>query len=274
MVHKRLATYYESIGDLKRASKEYLSLAYISPSDVASYYYAADLAYKAKEYTSAIRYLQESPNADTSFYAQFALASIYYSQKNNKEALTYIDRLQKLHSKENNYLQVQKLKYNVLKDSGLSSKAEKTLADIKKMEPSFNESGGGKSLVILIPNRIKPYLEKAETLRKNGQLSEAVSVLKEANAIREISYTNLLIGKLLYSQKNIEALPYLEKARREIKNDPSLIYCLCVLYIIKRDVPKAKAAMDDLARIQGENHPQYKQLKALFEKQVKNKSAF
>jgi tetratricopeptide (TPR) repeat protein/lysophospholipase L1-like esterase len=269
MVHKKLATYYESIGDLKRASKEYLALAYISPLDVSSYYYAADLAYKAKEYTNAIRYLQESPNADTSSYAQFALASIYYSQKNNKEALTCIDRLQKLHLDENDYLQVQKLKYNVLKDSGLSSDAEKTFTDIKKMDPSFNESGGGKRLVILIPNRIKPYLEKAETLRKNGQFSEALSVLKEANTIREISYTNLLIGKLLFSQKNVEALHYLEKAHREIKDDPSLIYCLCVLYIIKRDVPKAKEAINDFKRLEGENHPQYKQLKALLRNKQK-----
>jgi tetratricopeptide (TPR) repeat protein len=273
MVHKKLADHYESIGDLSRASKEYLSLAYISPSDVSSYYFAADLAYKAKEYTNAIRYLQESPSADTSFYAQLALASIYYSQKNSKEALACIDRLEKKHSDGNKYLQVQRLKYNILKDSGLSSDAEKTLAEIRKIDPSFNESVKGKSLVILIPNSIKPYLEKAETLRKNGQLSEALSVLKEANTIHEISYTNLLIGKLLFSQKNIQALTYLEKAHREIKDDPSLIYCLCALYIIKRDFPKAKTSMDNFVKLQGENHPQYKQLKALFEKQVKNNEA-
>ena len=269
MVHKKLATYYESIGDFKLASKEYLSLAYISPSDVSSYYYAADLAYKAKEYTNAIRYLQESPNVDTSSFAQFTLASIYYSQKNNKEALECIERMQKLHSDENNYLLVQKLKYNVQKDSGLSSDAEKTLTNIKKIDPSFDESGRRKSLVVLIPNRIKPYLEKAETLRKNGQLSEAVSVLKEANNIREISYTNLLIGKLLFSQKNVEAIHYLERAHREIKDDPSLIYCLSVLYIIKSDFVKAKEAIDDFTRLVGKNHPQSKQLKALFEKRLK-----
>ena len=274
MVHKRLATYYESMGDLKHASKEYLAIAYISPSDVSSYYYAADLAYKAKEYTNAIRYLQESPNADTSSYAQLTLASLYHSQKNNKEALICLDRLQNLHLDDNNYLQVQELKYRVQKDSGLSSAAENTLEDIKRIDPSFNESGGGKRIAILIPARIKPYLEKAESLRKNGQTKEALAILKEANTIHEISYTDLLIGKLLFSQKNIEALPYLEKAHKEIKDDPSLTYGLCILYMIKRDVPKAKAAMDDLARIQGENHPQYKQLKALFEKHVKNKEVF
>ncbi|MGD0038278.1 MAG: hypothetical protein ABSC53_13415, partial [Bacteroidota bacterium] len=269
-VHKKLATYYESIGDFKRASKEYLSMAYISPSDVSFYYYAADLAFKAKEYTNAIRYLQESPNVDTSSFAQFTLASIYYSQKNNKEALACIDRLQKVHSDKNNYLQFQKLKYNVQKDSGLSSDAEKTLTDIKNIDPSFNESAGGKSLVVLIPNRIKSYLEKAETLRKNGQLSEAVAVLKEANNIHEISYTNLQIGKLLYLQKDIEAIHYLEIAHREIKDDPSLIYCLSVLYIIKPDLAKAKETIDDFTRLVGKNHPQSKQLKTLFEKRLNN----
>jgi tetratricopeptide (TPR) repeat protein/lysophospholipase L1-like esterase len=273
MVHKQLAEYYESLGDFKHASKEYLSIAYIASSNALAFYYAADFAQKAQDKTNAIRYLRESPNPDTSFYAQFTLASIYYSQKNNKEALTCLDKLQKLHSNDINYLQVQKLKYNVLKDSGLSSDAEKTLADIREMDPSFDEARGSKSLVILIPNRIKPYLEKAETLRKNGQLSEAISVLQEANTIRELPYTNLLIGKLFFSQKNVKALYYLEKAHREIKDDPSLIYCLCVLYMIKRDMPNAKAAMKDFARIQGENHPQYKQLETLFENQVKSKRA-
>jgi tetratricopeptide (TPR) repeat protein len=267
MVHKKLATYYESMGDFKRASKEYVSLAYISPLDIPSYYYAADLALKAKEYSNAIRYLQESPNADTSSYAQFTLASIYHSQKKNKEALLCIGRLEQLRSYENNYLQVQKLKYNVLKDSGLRSDAEKTLADIKKADPSFDESGRRKSLVILIPNSIKPYLEKAEILRKNGQFSEAVSVLKEANTIRELSYTNLLIGKLLFSQKDIQALQYLEKAHREIKDDPSLMYYLGVLYIMKRDIPQARNAIDDFTRLAGKDHPQAKQLNAVFAKQ-------
>jgi tetratricopeptide (TPR) repeat protein len=267
-VHKKLAAYYETRGDFKHASKEYFSMAYISPFDISSYYYAADLASKAKQFNDAIRYLQESPHADTSAYAQLMLASIYYSQKNNKEALLCIDRLQNSHTNENNYLQAQKLKYNILKDSGLGSDAEKVLAVIKNNDPSFNESNRENRLVILIPNRIRPYLEKAETLRKNGQIQEALSVLKEANAIREIPYTNLQIGKLLYSQKNIEALSYLEKAHRELKDDPSLVYCLGVLYFIKRDIPKAKEAMNDLIRLVGKNHPQAEQLRSLIEKRA------
>ncbi len=267
MVHEKLAAYYKSTGDLKHAAGEYLALAYFSPSDASSYYYAADLAYEAREYSDAIRYLHESPNADTSSYAQFTLASVYYSQKSYKEALTCIDRLQELHSNKINSLQIQKLKYHVFKDSGLKNDAEKTLADIKIMDPSFSESGGGDNRVILIPNSVKPYLEKAESLRKNGRLSEAVSVLKEANTICELSSTNLLIGELLFLENNnIEALRYLEKAQREIKDNPPLMYSLCILYTIKRDRPKAQEALDGFTGILGNNHPQSKLLRSLFEK--------
>jgi lysophospholipase L1-like esterase len=268
LAHRKLAAYYESIGDFKRASQEYVSLMYMSPLEVSSYYYAADLAYKAGDYNSTIRYLNESPHSDTSSYAQFTLASIYSSQNNKKEALACINRLLRLRLDTRSYVQVQRLKYTILRDSGLGYAAEKSLAAIKEADPTFDESKGGKSLVILIPNSIKPYIEKAEALRKNGQLSEALAVLKEANTIRELSYTNLLIGKILFTQRKLEGLGYLEKAHREIKDDPSLVYSLCVLYVMKRDIPKAKEAMNDFARLKGEDHPQSLQLKALIERTI------
>jgi tetratricopeptide (TPR) repeat protein len=266
LAHKKLAAYYESIGDLRHASKEYGSLAYISPSEVSSYYYAADLAFKTEDFSNAIRYLNESPNSDTSFYVQFTLATIYASRNNRNGALSTLDKLQRLQLNDNLNLQVQKLKYTVLIDSGLTSEGEKTLARIKELDPSFYPADGGKKLVILIPTNIKPYLEKAEILRKNGRIPEALAVLKEANTLHELSYTNLQIGKLLFSQRNTQALPYLEKAHREIKDDPSLIYCLCALYILKKDVPRAKASLNDFVRLKGEQNPQYDQLKALLEK--------
>jgi len=168
----------------------------------------------------------------------------------------------------NNSLQVLKLKYQILTDAGLSDEGERTLARIRELEPSFQKATGGKSLVVLIPNKLKPYIEKAEDLRKKGQLAEAVSVLMEANTIREIPYTNLLIGKLLFSQKKIEAVEYLEKAKKEMKGDPSLEYCLSVLYLIKRDFQSARSAVDEFAKIQGENNPQTVQLRTLLQQTV------
>ena len=268
IVHKKLAAYYQSIGDLRRASKEYFSLAYRSPSDASSFYYAADFAYKAGDYTNAARYLRESPHADTSSFAQFTLASIYSSQNNDVAALACIAKLEQLPLDKRIYLQAQKLKYRVQQDSGLRDDAERTLAAIKNVDPSFDESDARKSHLILIPDKIKSYLERAEALKNEGQFSEAIAVLKEANKIREIPYTNLLIGKMLFAQKSLDALNYLEKAHEEIKDDPSLMFSLCLLYLMDGNIPKAKARLDDFERLEGKNHPRSKQLETLFERRV------
>lgn len=271
MVHKELAAYYESVGDLKRASKEYLSLAYAIPINISFFYQAADLAYKSQDYDNAIRYLKESSSTDTSSFAQYTLASIYSSQNNNTQALACIEKLQKLQTDKKNYLQMLRLKYKILQDSGLSREAEQTLHEIQKLNPGFQEQAGGKSIIILIPTKIRPYIEKAEALRKRGLYSESLSTLKEANKIQEIPYTDLLIGKILLLQKDISALYYLEKAHKEIKDDPSLLYGLCMIYIIKKDASKAKTSLDELIRVRGINNPQSLQLKSLFNKQFQVK---
>ena len=187
-------------------------------------------------------------------------------KKTVPEALASINKLQNLHLDNDAYLQVLKLKYKVLIDSGFKSEGEKTLDHIRELDPSFNKSDSGKNFIILIPGKIRPYIEKAESLRKNGQLSEALSVLKESNSIQEISYTDLLIGKILFSEKKVEALYYLEKAHKELKSDPSLDYCLSMLYLIKHDIPKAKKSIDDFVKLQGENQTQSVQLRNLFKK--------
>jgi len=271
MVHKQLAEHYESLGDFKRASKEYLSIAYTTPSNALAYYYAADFASKAKDYTSAIRYLRESPNSDTSSHAQFILASLYLSQRDFREALHCIDKLQKPLAGEDNYFQVQKLKYRILKDSGLVDEAAKTLALLRKINPSFQESGSASVVSIFVPNAIKPYIDRSEALRKSGRFSQSLEVLLEANTIQETAYTDLLIGKILFTQKNLRALSYLEKAQKEIKEDPSLSFSLCTLYLLKGDTYKAKAALDEYTMLQGKNDPQVLRLKAAYEKKAKEK---
>jgi tetratricopeptide (TPR) repeat protein len=146
----------------------------------------------------------------------------------------------------------------------LNSEAENTLINIKKIEPGFDPDRESRKSVILIPEKIKPYIEKAEKLRKAGKISESLKTLMEANKIRETAYANLLIGKLLLSQKNITALSYLEKANREIKDDPSLIFNLCLTYLIKKDIINAREKMDEFIKLEGENNPRSLQLKELY----------
>ena len=271
IAHRKLAEYYQSIGDFGKASREYLSIAYTTTLDVSSYYYAADMANKAGDNVSAIRYLQESPGSDTSSYTQFMLASIYYDQKEFSQSLSCINYFQQLSESNASNLQIQKLKYQVQKELGLNAEAQRTLADVQRIDPSFVRSSEGKTIAVIIPHRIKPYIERAEELRKNGQISDAIAVLNEANSIKELPYTNLLLGKLMLSQNNVRALYFLERAQREIKDDPSLYFGLCVLYLKTQNIPKAKSALNTFARLQGEQHENTRQLRTLFEKRVKQK---
>lgn len=265
-VHKDLAEYYSSHGNPESASKEYLSLAYTSPTNSSYFYYASEFAIKANDYDNAIKILKESPVSDSSIYVQYTIASIYYSHKKYNEALAYLNKLAKIYLDKKNYLLAEKLKFKIQKDSGLNSEAENTLISIKKIEPGFDPDRESRKSVILIPEKIKPYIEKAEKLRKAGKISESLKTLMEANKIRETAYANLLIGKLLLSQKNIIALSYLEKANREIKDDPSLIFNLCLTYLIKKDITNAREKMDEFIKLEGENNPRSLQLKELYRK--------
>jgi len=270
-VHKDLAEYFKSIGDLKRASKEYLSLAYLHPFNSSYYHYAADLASKTKDYDNAIRILEDSPFPDTSAFAQFNLASIYFSSEKYNKALSCVDKLLKINLSSENILLAEKLKYKIQKALKFNDEAEKTLTLIKKIEPGFNGDDEKKTVLILIPEKIKPYLEKAERLRKNGKFPEALAVLNEANSIKETAYANLLIGKILLRQNNLSSLYYFEKAYKEIKDDPTLSYNLCLLYLMKKDFPKAKDVMNNFVRIKGKDDPQSEQLLTLYEKQIEKK---
>ena len=270
-VHKDLADYYKSVGEFKLASKEYLSLAYMDTHNSSNYYFAADCADKAKDYDSAVRILKESPNPDTSAYAQITLANIYFTQGKYNDAISSINKLERIHQDEENYLLSEKLKYKILKAMDLDSEAEKTLASIKKIEPGFNEAGIEKTTIILIPQKIRPYLEEAETLRKNGQLKEALSVLMEANKIKECSYSNLMIGKILIASGNPEALPYLEKAYKDFKDDPMLTYNLSILYLLKKDFSRAETVMNDFIRIKGKDNPQFLKWESFYKKQKNRK---
>jgi tetratricopeptide (TPR) repeat protein len=267
MVHKKMAAYDEAKGDLLGASKEYWSIACTSPTDVSSFYYAADLALRARDYDDAIRYIKESPNADTSFYAQFTLASIYGSQKNYGEVLRCLDTYRQADVKHTQNLQMEMLAYDALTALGRKDEAAQRREIIKKLDPAFTGTHGEKRLLILIPEKIKPSLEKAERLMKSGQLSEALAALHEANAIREIAYTDLLIGKILFSRRDTASLEYFEKAHREITDDPSLSSSLCILYTMKKDFTKAGAALNEFTGLVGAGNPKSQQLKALVEKQ-------
>jgi tetratricopeptide (TPR) repeat protein len=150
-VHKELTEYYKSKGELNKASTEYLAIAYLYPLNTSYYYYAADLAYKANDYENTLIILNQSPNPDSSSFAQMTFASIFYSQKKYKEALLSIDKLENLSLTKEKFLFALQLKYKIQRGSGLAGEAEKTLALIKKLDPNFSEGQEEKALLVVIP---------------------------------------------------------------------------------------------------------------------------
>lgn len=265
-VHKDLAAYYRTAGDLKRASREYLSLAYTYPFNASYFYNAAEFADKAKDYDNAIRILWEAPFPKKSIYTQYSLASVYFEKQNYDEALNCIDNLYRINPDKKNKLQADKLKYKILKAAGRNDEAEQTLLSIKENEPGYNPEKENNKPMILIPEKIKPYIEKAGRLRKEGKMSEAIMVLTEANKVYETSYANLMIGMMLISQKNLSAQEYLEKAYKEIKDDPMLVYNLGLIYLIKKDLPNAKIKINEFVKMVGKDHPRALQLIEFYKK--------
>ncbi len=270
-LHKDLAQIYSSRSDFKNASREYLSLAYAYPYNDSYYYYASDFAGKAKDYEGVVRILKGMPNYLENIYAQMTLATAFYHEKKYNEALSNIDNVLKLKLEEKEFLSVQRLKYKILKDSGMNSEAEIVLASIKKLDPGFLENGEIKSRSVFIPQEIRSYIERAEVLRKNGRLKEALEILLEANRIKENAYTDLLIGKILSLNGDPSAIYYLEKAYTEFRDDPSISYNLALLYLMKYDFAKAETAMDEFARIKGKNNDQYNKLEMLYSRQLNKK---
>lgn len=270
-LHKDLAKIYSSKGDFKNASREYLSLVYAYPYNDSYYYYASDFAGKAKDYETVIRTLKGMPYYRKNIYAQITLATAFYHEKKYNDALSSIDNALKLKLDEKELLSVQWLKYKILKDSGMNSEAEIVLASIKKLDPGFQENGEIKSRSVFIPQEIRSYIERAEVLRKNGRLKEALDILLEANSIKRNAYTDLLIGKILSLNGDPSAIYYLEKAYAEFKDDPSLSYNLALLYLMKYDFAKAETAMDEFARIKGKNNDQYNKLEMLYSRQLNKK---
>jgi tetratricopeptide (TPR) repeat protein len=196
-LHKDLAQVYSSRGDFKNASKEYISLAYAHPYNYSYYYFASDFAGKAKDYETVVGTLKGMPDYRENKYAQMTLASAFYNEKKYNEALSSIDNVLKLKLDEKEFLSLQKLKYRILKDSGMNSEAEIVLASIKKLDPGFHENGEINTRSVFIPQEIRSYIERAVVLRKKRRLKEALDILLEANSIKENAYTDLLIGKIL-----------------------------------------------------------------------------
>jgi hypothetical protein len=64
---------------------------------------------------------------------------------------------------------------------------------------------------------------------------------------------------------------YVKNNPKEFKDDPSLSYNLTLLYLMNNDFDKAKAALNEFARISRKNNAQYAKLQLLYREQMNKK---
>jgi predicted Zn-dependent protease len=87
------------------------------------------------------------------------------------------------------------------------------------------------------------------------KFDEALPILFQARKVRETGTGNMMIGYILLQDgKMAQAIPYLEKARISLPNDPLLMQTLCSADI---KTGRVQEGMKILVQLR-QTHPQYR----------------
>jgi tetratricopeptide (TPR) repeat protein len=269
-MHQSLGEFYASKGEYRKAYKEYYALVLTYPFAKSYSYKCAQYLDLAKEYRNEVRVLQGMPAYETDLYAQLQCGRVFLELKDYGKSIDCLQRARANIGSEN-VLPVLKTLYVAYKDSGLSGQSQSTLEEIRKYDAGFSPDNAKSGRYIVLPQEVKPYIEKARHLIDERKLDEAAEVMRQSLQIRESAYQYLLLGSILAQQRKIQALPYLEKAYVEIKDDPALLDKLCVLYTVKRDYRKALLMLDALKKVSGTDDPRIRALDAMVHNAMKTK---
>lgn len=269
-VHQNLGDFYASKGNYQRAFKEYYALVMTYPFARTYYYAAAHYLDLAKEFANEVRVLQSMPGYDTDLFALLQCGKIFIDSREYGNSIACL-RQARANIGTENLLPVLRTLYIAYRDSRLAEKSRETLEEIRKLDPSFSpdKASGGKYIVL--PQEVRSYIERARRLIDEGKLDEAADVMQQSLRIRQTAYQYLLLGSVLAQQRKMEALPYLEKAYVEIKDDPALLNTLCVLYTVKRDYKKALLMLNALKKKAGTDDPKVRNLDEMVHKAMNAK---
>ncbi len=246
-IHQKMAKYYADKSEFYNAYKEYYSLIKCYPNRNEPYIEACNYLLLAKKYNQACELLKSMPESDTTYYALFQIGMIYAKQKEFIKAISYFEKAKRNYKGNGSNVPLLISIYNAYIGAGYKEKAENLASKISKIDPQFNQS---KSTIpnvhiIFLSEKAKKYVNDAKILANEGNLDKALELLYKANEIDESSYINLFIGTILYQKKDTLALYFLEKAYKDIPNDPSLLDKLFIIYIAKRDFIKASKILNE-----------------------------
>jgi tetratricopeptide (TPR) repeat protein len=267
--HQNLGTVYSSRGDYYKAFKEYYALVMTYPFTKSYYYKSAQYLDLAKDCKTEVKIFQSMPDYETDPYALFQCGKIFLDLEELGRSIRCLEQARRTNADLENVLPILKTLFVAYKDSGLTRQCDEIFGEIKKYEPFFSLEKARSSIFVLLPEEVKPYIERGKRLISEGKLNDAEQVLQQSLRIKETAYANLLLGGLLVQQRRIEALPYLEKAYVEIKDDPALLNKLCVLYMVKGDYKKAMAKVEEIKKVVGKNDPKVKELERMVQNSMR-----
>ncbi len=120
-------------------------------------------------------------------------------------------------------------------------KAHVDLAAMAEQNKEFEKAAGEyQALICLTPYNASPYLKLANVYIVQGDLNRALPYLYQSLRLESTAFANKWIGQILLDKgKAREALPYLEKARRQAPRDPQLLYNLSGAYALNQRFDEA-----------------------------------
>lgn len=245
--HTNLAKHYASLGENHKAFMEMYSLIKTYPYLPDLYYQAVKYAMAGEEYVQVRDLLLSMPDHDTIYGACLRLAKVYEKLNDLVKAINWYEKAGKVLQKSDNVEYFLVSYHKACIAFGNIKKAEQLMAEIKKINPAYKPEETSKpEKVIFIDKQVKELIDKAIIQARKKNYSKAIEILKQSIKIKESSFAYQMIGSLMFEQKDMNALQYLEKAYSLDSKDANTLNNLFVIYLMKKDFPKASKCLDEL----------------------------
>lgn len=253
--HTEMAKYYISKGDIEKAFYEYLSLTHIYPYYEKYYLEAYDYASKLRNDSLVKLLFLPMPNLDSSFFALLKLSRIYQKEGNYNKAIKYYNKAIKSAKQGDNVIIAWEGLFQIYYSQGKKREALDAASHIKEIDPSYKPTTVMKEdVLVIVDNKVKPMLDNALKLARNGKINEALEILNESLKIQETAFAYQMIGSIMYQKKDTSVLYYLEKAYQLNPMDENTINNIVIVCLMQKKFAKAKEYLEKYKKIANKNN--------------------
>jgi tetratricopeptide (TPR) repeat protein len=251
--HKKLANYYVQRNEFEKAAQEYFALVKIDPYNNQDLIETGSLFFKAKNYDKALEVFLASLKINPELPVLEKTGELYCLKSQFQEAIPY---LEKVRTQNPDFSKAENLKllYQAYKATSQTEKAESFSSELAKLKGSDENK---EQKIIYSSSKVKELVDEALKLLKSGKTDEALTILYKANKIEESGITNRLIGEVLLSRNDQNALKYLKKAYQEYNSDPQYLNTLCYACIHFNELKFADKILIELKQL-APNNPNLK----------------